>query len=61
MRNIVLHTARVDNGGRRREAGERVAVGGGKDEIAAKVADDLISRQLAADEPTAPAKKPAAK
>ena len=61
MRTIVLHTARVDNGGKRREAGESVPVGDATSAIAAKVADDLVTRHLAAEAPETPAKKPATK
>ena len=53
--------ARVDNGGARREAGESVPVGDAKDAIAAKVADELVAKHLAADEPETPVKKPTAK
>lgn len=33
MKTIILHTASVDNGGQRREAGEHITVGGDAREI----------------------------
>lgn len=44
MKSIELYTAAVDNGGRRVEAGTRVAVGNGKDQITAERAQSLVDR-----------------
>lgn len=47
MKAILLHTARVDNSGTRRAAGETLRVGKGDDMITAEAAQDMIDRQLA--------------
>ena len=46
MKSIVLHTARPDNGGTRRAAGEEVGVGDKPDQISLAKATDLVSRHL---------------
>lgn len=48
MKYITLHTASLDNGGTRREAGETVGVGTAKDCIGAVAAKKLLDRLLAA-------------
>jgi hypothetical protein len=46
MKSIVLHTARSDNGGTRRTAGEEVTVGDKPDQITLARATDLVHRHL---------------
>ena len=48
MREIVLHTATLDNDGQRRQAGETVKVGDGKTAIDKDRAVSLVERGLAA-------------
>lgn len=47
MTYITLHTARLDNGGTRRDAGETVGVGAAKDCISVAEAKTLLDRLLA--------------
>ncbi|MGD9470618.1 MAG: hypothetical protein AB7G24_00805 [Novosphingobium sp.] len=48
MRKIILNTARVDNSGQRRAAGEAVNVGEGPDQITTERAQAMISSGQAA-------------
>lgn len=50
MKSITLHTAELDNGGKRREAGDTIIVGKGKDQIDADRAKALIANGGAANE-----------
>ena len=55
MKSIQLHTAAVDNGGSRREAGDVVEIGKRADQIDADRAKDMVTRQMAAEpKPDAP-------
>lgn len=49
MKAIILNTARVDNGGARRDAGEKVAIGEGKTQINLDAAKALVRDALAED------------
>src|SRR5688572_20561075 len=51
MKKITLHTAAVDNGGTRREAGESVGVGNGETQISEERAKQLAHRSMAKAEP----------
>lgn len=49
MKSIQLHTAALDNAGTRRDAGDIVGIGNGKEQIAADRARDLVANNSAAD------------
>lgn len=49
MKSIQLHTAVVDNGGTRRDAGDVVAIGSGKTQISAERGAELLSGGMAAE------------
>lgn len=59
MKKITLHTATVDNGGTRLEAGASVGVGNGVTQIADDRAKQLVHRNMAKAEPEKAVKKPA--
>jgi peptidyl-tRNA hydrolase len=59
MKAIVLHTAVADNGGTRREAGERLALGEGPAEIDPDRAEALVAAGSARD--ASPGQRPAKK
>ena len=44
MKSIQLHTAALDNAGTRRDAGDIVGIGNGKEQIAADRARDLVAK-----------------
>lgn len=51
MKAIVLHTAAIDNGGTRRDAGETLTVGDSADQITAEFAKALIDASSAVEAP----------
>jgi hypothetical protein len=50
MKSITLHTAELDNSGKRREAGAVIVIGKGKDQIDADRATTLVANGGAVEE-----------